>query len=89
MVIPQQRVQAALAGTCSPLEKVPSSLEGLQLDLSEDGLRLTHTFDRHGQTGISGLLAKLAADGIELMDLRTSQTSLEEIFVQLVGRSKS
>lgn len=68
-----------------PLEKVPASLSGLPLTLSEDGRELYYNFDSQQEhSGISELLKKLDSEGIEFRDLRTRESSLEDIFVGLV-----
>ncbi len=69
-----------------PLAAVPAALRGYDLLLAGEGLQLTYTFDKGGQTGIETLLADLAAQGINFKDLRTHESSLEEIFVGLVHR---
>ena len=70
----------------TPLAAVPPAAAGEQLSLSADGLTLTCTFDaQRGGAGIAGLLQRLAALGIAYSDLETRETSLEEIFVRLVG----
>ena len=67
------------------LEAVPPSLSDLALELAEDGMSLTYSYDtRSDRTGITALLSALAAEGIVLRDLVTRQSSLEEIFVGLV-----
>ena len=67
------------------LSVVPATLAHWALELSVDGCRLTYTYDpRNTQTGISGLLQALGAAGLVLKDLNTTQSSLEEIFVNLV-----
>jgi ABC-2 type transport system ATP-binding protein len=74
----------------APLEAVPEGLSDLPLELSGDGGTLTYTFDvQEGErTGIASLLRRLAEQGIDFKDLHTSESSLEEIFVNLVrGRS--
>jgi ABC-2 type transport system ATP-binding protein len=64
---------------------VPDALAHWSLDLSTDGSRLTYTYDPHNtHTGISGLLQAIREAGLVLKDLRTTQSSLEEIFVNLV-----
>ena len=69
----------------SPLAAVPEALARYGLQLSADGRELTFTYDTRGErTGITGLLQDLAAAGIRFADLRTSQRSLEDIFVRLV-----
>lgn len=68
-----------------PLEAVPAALGGWPLSLSSDGLTLTYTFDaQKDDTGIAELLAALGAQGIHFRDLRSSESSLEEIFVGLI-----
>jgi ABC-2 type transport system ATP-binding protein len=68
------------------LDALPSGLEGSKLELSKDGLSLTYTYDaRGGETGIAEVLHKLADLGLDFTDLRTKESSLEEIFVDLVG----
>ena len=66
-----------------PLKTLPKELK--DLELSENGLILTYTFDANGErTGIATLLKKLGDLGIVYKDLHTSQSSLEDIFVSLV-----
>jgi len=69
-----------------PLQRVPPQLAGRQLELSADGNDLVYTFDTHAEsTGIAGLLRQLNELGIDFKDLRTEESSLEEIFVSLVS----
>ena len=64
---------------------LPDSLSGYDLRLSEDGRQLVYAYDtKAGRTGITGLLTDLSAAGLALRDLQTSQSSLEDIFVDLV-----
>ena len=73
-----------------PLAAVPASLSGFQLELADDGMQLTYTYDTQAsRTGITALLKELAAADIHFNDLNTVQKSLEEIFVDLVNRSGS
>ncbi len=70
----------------SPLERIPAGLTQYPLELSVDGSQLTYTFSTRGeQTGISDLLQQLAQHGISFKDLQSSQSSLEDIFVNLVS----
>jgi ABC-2 type transport system ATP-binding protein len=70
-----------------PLQSIPSQLAGRQLELSADGNDLVYTFDTQADsTGIAGLLRQLNELGIDFKDLRTEESSLEEIFVSLVHR---
>ena len=68
------------------LDRIPGSLSDLPLELSNDGVTLTYTFDvQQGErTGIATLLRRLAEHGIDFKDLNSSESSLEEIFVSLV-----
>lgn len=69
----------------SPIEQLPESLEPFDLELSEGGYRITYTFDTQGdRTGITTLLQAVSNAGLVLKDLNTSQSSLEDIFVNLV-----
>ena len=68
-----------------PLQHVPPALSRYPLELSGDGNELTYTYDTDGErTGIPALLEGLDAAGIRFRDLRTTQSSLEDIFVSLV-----
>ena len=71
------------------VESLPESLSEYNLDISADGKQLTYTYQTHGnRTGITALLQRLHEAGLALKDLKTSQTSLEEIFVKLVRRDQ-
>ncbi len=73
----------------SPLTRIPDELVGHPIELSEDGNELIYTFDaQHERTGIAGLLRKLNEHGIDFKDLQSSQSSLEEIFVNLVHEER-
>ena len=65
---------------------LPSDLMGNQLELSADGMQLIYTFDTKAEhTGIAELIRKLGGLGIDFKDLHTKESSLEDIFVNLVG----
>ncbi len=67
------------------LEKVPQALNGYDLELTEDGRQLVYIYDaRKERTGITALLGDLNQAGIKFKDLKTEQSSLEDIFVNLV-----
>ena len=67
------------------LDRIPEALAGYPLELSKDGATLTYTFDvQREQTGIADLLRQLDDLGIGFKDLRSSESSLEDIFVSLV-----
>jgi ABC-2 type transport system ATP-binding protein len=67
------------------LDVLPADLAGRGLTLSDDGTRLIYRYDTRGErTGITALLATLNTAGVRFKDLHTSQSSLEDIFVDLV-----
>jgi ABC-2 type transport system ATP-binding protein len=71
------------------LDAIPSELEGHHLALANGGSELVYTYDTQGpRTGITGLLADLSSAGIRFKDLDTTQSSLEDIFVDLVRRDR-
>ncbi|WP_397543067.1 ATP-binding cassette domain-containing protein [Roseovarius salis] len=68
-----------------PIDRVPAALDDYGLELSKDGRTLSYSYATGAhRTGITRLLQKLAAEGIALDDIQTSQSSLEDIFVGLV-----
>jgi ABC-2 type transport system ATP-binding protein len=68
-----------------PLATIPETLARRGLALADGGKALVYEYDTEGErTGITALLADLASAGIRFRDLRTSETSLEDIFVNLV-----
>ena len=68
------------------LDRIPASLASPQLELTPEGDALIYTFDaQSAQTGIADLLRQLNEHGIDFKDLQSSESSLEEIFVNLVG----
>ena len=67
------------------LQKLPKELDKKSVKLSDDGMRLTYVYDtKQKRTGITKLLSDLSNSGINLRDIQTDQSSLEEIFVNLV-----
>jgi ABC-2 type transport system ATP-binding protein len=71
------------------LTGLPSSLARHGLELSEEGTELVYTYDTQKEhTGITALLADLRDAGVRVNDLRTTQSSLEEIFVGLVRQRR-
>ncbi len=69
-----------------PIDAVPPHLAPWQLELSPGGTQLIYDYDRqtnHG--GITGLLSAIEAAGVRFSDLSTQQSSLEDIFVSLIG----
>ena len=68
-----------------PLAQVPAALEPFRLGLSGDGRTLTYHYDAgNSELGVAALLDGLRAAGIGIRDLQTSESSLEEIFVNLI-----
>jgi ABC-2 type transport system ATP-binding protein len=71
-----------------PLLALPSELAGWPLELEDDGRRLSYRFSAGAEdTGVPTLLRRLNEIGVDFKDLDTSTTSLEDIFVDLVGRA--
>jgi ABC-2 type transport system ATP-binding protein len=68
-----------------PLTEVPKSLAKQGLTLATGGHGLIYTFDANAErTGIARILAEVHKAGLQLADLQTQQSSLEDIFVDLV-----
>ncbi|WDS34670.1 ABC transporter ATP-binding protein [Pseudoxanthomonas sp.] len=73
-----------------PLQAVPAELSDLSLELQAEGSQLVYTFDVQAEeTGIAALLKRLGELGIDFKDLHSSQSSLEEIFVNLVREARA
>jgi len=70
-----------------PLAELPAALAQEGLELSQGGNALTYTYDAKSEhPGISDLMQALEAQGIAFKDLKTAQSSLEDIFISLVHR---
>lgn len=68
------------------ISAIPDSLTQYDLQLSDTGTHLTYSYDvKSERTGITALLQAVNTAGLQLKDLHTSQSSLEEIFVNLVS----
>jgi ABC-2 type transport system ATP-binding protein len=68
-----------------PLTKIPANMADFNLQLKNDGLQLIYSYDTTEEhTGISVLLQHLSVAGIGFKDIKTDQSSLEDIFVSLV-----
>ncbi len=68
-----------------PLEQLPEALQPFNLELIDEGTTLVYSFDAQSeQNGVSALLRKLDELAIEFKNLHSSESSLEEIFVNLV-----
>jgi len=73
----------------SRLERLPDSLAGYALELANGGNDLTYTYDADAaRSGIASLLEALDAAGIRFKDLQTSESSLEDIFVNLLHEAR-
>jgi ABC-2 type transport system ATP-binding protein len=75
------------AGLAAPLDALPAALAAWPLELGAGGHELTLTLDLDDEaTQVAALLARLRDLGIGVAELRTHQTSLEDVFVALVGQ---
>jgi len=71
-----------------PLGAIPQQLSHYNLELGAQGSELIYTYDTKGErTGITALLGELNTAGVKFSDVNTTQSSLEEIFVDLVKRA--
>jgi ABC-2 type transport system ATP-binding protein len=78
-------------GLKQKLEAVPEGLFALPLDLSEGGASLSFTQKGEGEaqdSGLADLLKALSTHGIDFQSVTTSRSSLEDIFIDLVGKSR-
>jgi ABC-2 type transport system ATP-binding protein len=70
-----------------PLAMLPPALANYGLELVGNGREIVYTYDTHAErTGITSLLGDLSRNGISFNDLHTTQSSLEDIFVDLVKK---
>ena len=69
----------------SPIAAIPTQLQHFQLSLSDDGMIINYLYDTKGSTNeITKLLNEISSADLQISDLQTSQSSLEEIFVSLI-----
>ncbi|MDC3208630.1 ABC transporter ATP-binding protein [Pelagibacteraceae bacterium] len=67
------------------IQALPSKLESYNLSVLNNGLSISYNYDSSSkQTGITSLLQDMKETGLKLKDLKTEQSSLENIFVELV-----
>ena len=67
------------------MEQLPEGLSEFRIELSDDGTQLIYEYDTQAErTGIARLMTALGEQGIVLKDLQTNQSSLEDIFVNLL-----
>ena len=73
-----------------PLGGLPAELGEWKVELADDGHMLRYEFDSHAErTGIASLMRRLSELGIAYKDLSTHQSSLEDIFVELVHQPRA
>jgi len=71
-----------------PIQAIPAELAGYLLALGEDGRELVYDYELGSEDGeIARLLAAIDAAGLKFGDVSTRQTSLEDIFVSLIGEA--
>jgi ABC-2 type transport system ATP-binding protein len=81
----KRRLKLALQ---KPMTSIPAGFDDWPLELQAEGHQLLYTFDANAEdTGIPGLLRRLAELDIDFKDLDTESSSLEDIFVSLVERA--
>lgn len=69
------------------LRAIPTALTSYDLALAREGMEMIYTYDSQAEhTGIAALLADLGRAGIKFHDVKTTQSSLEDIFIGLVKR---
>ncbi|UCI08114.1 ABC transporter ATP-binding protein [Mesorhizobium sp. B1-1-8] len=69
----------------APLNTLPDGLSRYALELSPDGGQLTYTYDNQSdRPGVASLIRDLQAAGVQYRDMDTKNSSLEEIFVNLL-----
>lgn len=72
----------------SALESIPDSMSLFDIELSEGGDLMTYTYDPGSErNGIDEILTSIREAGLQIKDLQSKKTSLEEIFVNLVKGS--
>ena len=72
----------------SSIKSLPILLKNFNLELNNEGNKIIYTYDtKNENTGITSLLQTLRDEGIKLKDINTEQTSLENIFINLVKGS--
>ncbi len=70
------------------VDTLPDNLKAYDLDLENEGRRIVYRYDTQAErTGIGSLLADLNRAGVSVKDVSTKQSSLEDIFVSLVGEA--
>ena len=68
-----------------PVKKIPKSLKNYNIELSEDGMQISYTYVvKDEEIDVSKVLHEITNSGLLLKDLKVEQSSLEDIFVDLV-----
>ena len=69
----------------SPIAVIPANLKNFELNLSDDGLTINYRYDsKVSNNEITKLLNEISIANLQISDFKTSQSSLEEIFVSLI-----
>ena len=69
------------------INSIPASLNKYNLELNNEGISMCYSYDTQStQTGITSLLQDVKESGLRLKDIKTEQSSLENIFVELVQK---
>ncbi|MCK5901877.1 MAG: ABC transporter ATP-binding protein [Cocleimonas sp.] len=72
------------------IDHIPESLNAYALTLSDEGYKLTYRYDtRSDRTGITTLMKAINASSLTLKDLQTQQSSLEDIFIDLISSKEN
>ena len=67
------------------MKQIPSSLEEYNIELNDSGTQISYTYVVKDATAdVSEILNKITNSGLLLKDLKVEQSSLEDIFVDLV-----
>jgi ABC-2 type transport system ATP-binding protein len=69
----------------TPMQRIPEELAPWGLELKSDGLDLVYTVSADDSIEVSALLERMRNLSIDIKDLQTQQSSLEDIFVSLVS----
>lgn len=73
----------------APLERLPASLAGIDAELSADGRQVTLvSHGGEGEISLATLIRQLDAAGAEVRTVETRRSTLEDIFVELVGEGR-
>ena len=81
-------IQFLEADLKTPLPRIPDELQSWGIELKADGNDLVYSVESADSVDISALLKRLSEMSIVIKDLQTQQSSLEDIFVNLVSERK-